>query len=161
MAPQSVLQTLLFSTCLNSATSQKARKSPTAIFLSFAMLQFPLSLTSVSGTRLWSRCPQSSAVPRRWNRTKQRWPWTSARQCRSTTCASLPCPRPLCNRLRYSPPCPNSLPVHVCVQAPQFPFWLLFLIVCCGWYVFNEGLPVSVSSNAQPQRADSKLKHQK
>jgi hypothetical protein len=33
--------------------------------------------------------------------------------------------------------------------------------VSCGWYVFNEGLPLSVSSNAQLQKADSKpLKHQ-
>ena len=165
MEPQSLLQSFRFSTFLNSTTSRKAGKFLTAICAS-ATLQFPLSLTPVSGTRWWSRCPQSSAVPRRWSRTKQRWPWTLARQSRSMTCASLPYPCPLCNRHR----CPTPLsqfnrrltPVVVCFQAPQLPFWLLFLIVCCGWYVFNEGLPLSVSSNAQPQRADSKpLKHQK
>jgi hypothetical protein len=43
-------------------------------------------------------------------------------------------------------------PVFVCVQAPQLPFWLLFLIVSSGWYVFNEGPPLK----AQPRRADSK-----
>ena len=136
MEPHSLLQTFRFSTCLNSTTSRKARKFLTAICDSSATLQCPLLLTPVSGTRWWSRCPQSSAVPRRWSRTKQKWPWTLARQSRSMTCASLPYPCPLFNRHRCPTP-PSQFnrrltPVVVCVQAPQLPFWLLFLIVSYG-----------------------------
>jgi hypothetical protein len=43
------------------------------------------------------------------------------------------------------PPCPSNVaphaPVHAYLQAPQLPFWLLFVIVGSGWYIFNEGLP--------------------
>lgn len=53
-----------------------------------------------------------------------------------------------------------------CFQAPQLPIWLkilalLFLTVSDYWYVIDEDLLLSVSSNAQRQKADSKsLKHQ-
>lgn len=44
------------------------------------------------------------------------------------------------------PPSPHSpaiahAHVNVFLQAPQLPFWLFFVVVGSGWYVFNEGLP--------------------